>query len=294
VIALFGSASDSFDDFLSRINVALTYVNLSHRLNYAVGAFHLASYVGSAYDLLRYERRFGVLGEVIYPFSSFSRVELSTVFKGMERDDDISFIGFTSGRGWLVSNFLSYTFDNIAWYIGGPLIGHRINVAIGRTTDLTSDRYESTTAHIDARNYIALTDRVIFAQRLVSRNAWGSDLQLFYLGGSWDLRGYEFRRFAGKRTILLNSELRFPFIDRFVLRFPFGTIELPIIRGSLFLDAGRVSGFIYDTDWLGSVGTGVEMNLGYLPVIRVNFSRLTDFKKLSGDIHVDFFLGFNF
>jgi hypothetical protein len=55
-----------------------------------------------------------------------------------------------------------------------------------------------------------------------------------------------------------------------------------------------VSGFIYDTDWLGSIGTGVEMNLGYLPVIRLNFSRLTDFKEIPSDIHVDFFLGFNF
>ncbi|MCX5752470.1 MAG: hypothetical protein NTW97_02355, partial [Candidatus Krumholzibacteria bacterium] len=70
--------------------------------------------------------------------------------------------------------------------------------------------------------------------------------------------------------------------------------EFPLFRGSLFFDAGRVYGFLYDTEWLGSVGTGVEMNLGYLPVIRVNFSRLTDFKEISSDIHVDFFLGFNF
>jgi hypothetical protein len=293
VVVLFGSGSDSFDDFFSRINVAVTYVNLSHRLNYAVGAFHLASYVGSSYDLLRYERRYGVLGGLIYPFSSFSRVEFSTVFKGMERDDT-AFLDFERGRGWLLSNFISYTFDNIAWYIGGPLNGRRINVAVGKTSDLTGDRYGSTSAHIDARNYVGLTERIIFAQRFVSRNAWGSDLQLFYLGGAWDLRGYEFRQFAGKRTLLINNELRFPLIDRFVLGLPFGTIEFPLFRGSLFFDAGRVSGFLYDTDWLGSVGTGVEMNLGYIPVIRVNFSRLTDFKDISSDIHVDFFLGFNF
>jgi hypothetical protein len=36
------------------------------------------------------------------------------------------------------------------------------------------------------------------------------------------------------------------------------------------------------------------MNLGYLPVIRVNFSRLTDFKTVDNDLHVDIFLGFNF
>jgi hypothetical protein len=79
-----------------------------------------------------------------------------------------------------------------------------------------------------------------------------------------------------------------------VLKFPVGTIELPLFRGSLFVDAGKVNGFIYDTDWLGSLGAGVEMNLGYIPVMRVNFSRLTDFKTVGSDIHVDVFLGFNF
>ena len=291
---LFGSASDNFDDFLQRLNVAVTYVNLSHRLNYAVGAFHLSSYIGNSFDLLRYERRYGVLGGVIYPLSAFSRAALSMVVRRMERDDDYGYNWLSQGKSWLLSNFASFTYDNIVWYIGGPLNGRRLNIAFGNTFDLQGSRYESTTLHIDARNYYTISDRVIFAQRVVSRTAWGSDLQLFYLGGSWDLRGYDFRAFAGTRTLLVNNELRFPLIDRFVLKFPIGVIEFPVFRGSLFFDAGKVDGFIYDTDWLGSLGTGIEMNLGYLPVIRVNFSRITDFEKLDSDIHVDFFLGFNF
>lgn len=291
---LFGTASEDFNDFIQRLNVGVTYTNLSRRLNYAVGAFHLASYLGSSYDLLRYERRYGVLGGVSYPFSAFSRVGLTTVFREMERDDDITFLGIERGKSQLLSNFLSYTFDNIVWYVGGPLGGRRLNVSFGNTLDLQGSRYESTTLHFDVRNYLTLTDRVIFAQRFVSRTAWGSDLQLFYLGGAWDLRGYGFREFAGKRTLLLNNELRFPLIDRFVLTFPVGTIEFPLFRGSLFMDAGNVSGFLEETGWLGSLGAGVEMNLGYLPVGRVNFSRRTDFKKVGNDIHVDFFLGFNF
>jgi hypothetical protein len=294
VVLLFGSASDSFDDFFEKINVAFTYANLEHRLNYGIGAFHLASFIGSYYDLLRFERRYGILGALSYPLSVFTRVEVSTMFKRMERDDDITFVGLERGSGLLISNFLSATYDNIVWYVGGPLNGRRFNVAFGNTMDINGSRYESTTLHFDFRQYIALTDRVVFAQRIVSRNSWGSDLQLFYLGGSWDLRGYPFREFAGKRTLLINSELRFPLIDRFVLKFPVGTIELPLFRGSLFVDAGKVNGFIYDTDWLGSLGAGVEMNLGYIPVMRVNFSRLTDFKTVGSDIHVDVFLGFNF
>jgi hypothetical protein len=294
VAVLFGTASDEFADFFDGLNVAVTYVDLSHRLNYALGAFHLASYLGDTYDLLRYEKRTGVLGGLIYPFSAFTRAEVTAVLKNMERDDDISFLGISRGRSWLLSNFVSFTYDNIVWYVGGPLNGHRLNVALGETFDLSGDRYGSTTLNVDVRNYLTLSDRVVFAQRVVSRSAWGSDLQLFYLGGSWDLHGYDFRQFAGKRTLLVNSELRFPLIDRFVLKFPVGMIEFPLFRGSLFFDAGQASGFISDTGWLGSFGTGVEMNLGYLPVVRVNFSRTTDFSTVSGDTHVDFFLGFNF
>ncbi|UCF03961.1 MAG: PD40 domain-containing protein [bacterium] len=294
LMILFGSASDDFDDFWRNVNVAVTYVNQSSRLNYAVGAFHLATYMRSYIESLRFERRYGVIGGISYPFSKFTRVDLSTVFKGMERDDDITYLGLQEGSSWLISNYISFTTDNIVWYIGGPLTGHRLNIALGNTLDLKGTDYESTTLHVDVRNYINISKRIVFAQRFVSRNAWGSDLQLFYLGGAWDLRGYDFREFFGKRIILINNELRFPLIDRFLLRFPFGHIDFPFFRGSLFFDIGRVDGFIHDTGWLGSFGTGVEMNLGYLPVVRINFSRLTDFKEIDDDTRVDFFIGFNY
>ena len=68
----------------------------------------------------------------------------------------------------------------------------------------------------------------------------------------------------------------------------------PLFRGSFFFDMGSVSGFLDETGLIGSFGTGVEMNLGYLPVIRVNFSRTTDFEEIDKGVKVDFFLGFNF
>ncbi|MBN1163615.1 MAG: PD40 domain-containing protein [Candidatus Krumholzibacteriota bacterium] len=294
LVFLLGSASDDFADFWENINAAVTYINKTRRLNYAFGAFHLASYVGSLHNLLRFERRYGVMGGLSYPLSKFSRVDLQSIFKMMKRDDDITYIGLEQGKSLLLSNYLSYTLDNIVWGVGGPLNGHRLNVALGRSLDLQGSRYENSTLSLDVRNYLNIGSRVVFAQRFVSRNAWGSDIQLFYLGGSWDLRGYGFREYAGRRTLLLNNELRFPFIEQLVVRFPFGNIEFPSFRGAIFVDAGKVGGFVYDTDWLGSVGTGVEMNLGYLPVIRVNFSRRTDFRSIDSQLHVDLFLGFNF
>jgi outer membrane protein assembly factor BamA len=67
-----------------------------------------------------------------------------------------------------------------------------------------------------------------------------------------------------------------------------------LFRGALFVDAGTVSGFIYDPGWLGSLGAGIEMNLGYLPVMRINFSRRTDFKSIDSRTRIDVFIGFNF
>ena len=293
-IILAGSATDNFDDFWRYINAAFTYVNLTNRINYYAGAFHLAGYLGSIYDVLRYERRYGGVAGIRYPLSKFSRVEFSTVVKGVERVDEVAFFSIDEGRSWLISNYLSYTHDNIIWYIGGPITGRRFHAALGRTSNPSGTKYESTTLHLDVRNYMNVTRRIVFAQRFVSRNAWGNDLQLFYIGGSWDLRGYDFREFAGKRILLINNELRFPLLDRLLVRFPFGYIDFPMFRGAIFVDAAKIEGFIDDTDWIGSIGTGVEMNLGYLPVVRVNFSRQTDFKSLESEVKVDFFLGFNF
>ncbi|MBN2184580.1 MAG: PD40 domain-containing protein [Candidatus Krumholzibacteriota bacterium] len=294
LVFLFGSASDDFSNFWENANLGFTYINTKARLNYAFGAFHLASYIGSVHGLIRFERRYGVMGGLSYPISKFRRIDFQTIFKYMERDDDITYLGTEVGKTALASNFLSFTSDNIVWTVGGPLDGHRMNLALGRSFDINGSRYESTTLHFDLRNYINFGPRFVFAQRAVVRRAWGSDIQLFYLGGAWDLRGYDFRQFAGRTVFLVNSEFRFPLIDDLIVRFPFGHIEFPIFRGSVFVDAGKVAGFIYDTGWIGSIGTGVEMNLGYLPVIRVNFVRKTDFKTVDRDTSFDFFIGFNF
>lgn len=293
-IGLVGAATDDFDEILDKLNVAVTYTNLSRRLNYAVGAFRLAGYTGAAYDLIRYERRTGVTGAVVYPFNTFARAGFSAVLRAMEREDDFTWLGRRPGSSSLLSNYVSFTYDNILWYIGGPLSGRRVSAVFGNTLDLSGNGYGSRTLNVDLRQYVPLGARVVFAQRVVSRSAWGDDLQLFYLGGSWDLHGYRFRQFAGTRTWLVNSELRFPLLDRLVVKFPIGLIEFPILRGSLFLDAGRASGFAVDTGWIGSLGAGVELNLGYLPVARVNFSRLTDFDTFRPGWRTDLFLGFNF
>jgi outer membrane protein assembly factor BamA len=70
-----------------------------------------------------------------------------------------------------------------------------------------------------------------------------------------------------------------------------------MFRAALFFDAGRTSRnqfSIFDTNWLGTLGTGIELNLGFAPVIRVNFTWPTDFDTISGDAGFELFIGYNY
>jgi hypothetical protein len=290
----FANSSEGFDDFWRRLSGGVSYVNLSHRLNYSLGVFHLASYFGNFFSLYRSERRYGVSVGASYPFSMFSRIDASLVVRRIERETDFAIFSMNTIKSTLGSTFLTYATDNTLWTIGGPLTGTRFYITGGNTFDFEGKGFESTSLIFDVRKYLKITNRVLLAERFVTRNSWGGDLQLFYLGGPWDFRGYDFRRFVGRSTYLLNSELRFPLVDRLNLYLPFGTIEFPMLRGSLFFDLGKTDRYILNTDWLGSFGAGVELNLGFAPVIRLNFTRTTDFSIISDNTEVELFIGLNY
>jgi hypothetical protein len=287
-----GNSSEGVDDFFKRLNFGVEYVNLSRRLHYSLGVFHLNSYLRDALLGVRSEKRVGASAGLSYPFSPYSRVDGSIVGRFIERD--LGYAGLDIERSFVGTVFFSHVVDKSLWTIGGPLRGWRYYVIGGHTVDFRDRGFESTVLHFDLRKYIKITDRIVLAERFLTRNSWGSDFDIFYLGGPWDLRGYDFRQFFGRSTFVLNSEVRFPLIDRFALSFPFGTVETPRMRGAVFFDVGKTSRFIADTDWLGSFGTGVELNLGYAPVIRVNFTRATDFSTISKDTELELFIGYNY
>ena len=288
----FGNSSERVDNFFKQLNVGANYVNLSNRLNYSLGVFHLTQNIGDFFSILRSERRYGVSAGLSYPFNKFTRLDGSVVVRFVERDLD--FEGLHTTKTLLGSTFLTYVVDNTIWTIGGPLKGWRWYTTVGQTVDFRDRGFDYTTVQFDLRQYFKITNRIVLAERFQTRHAWGNDFQLFYLGGPWDLRGYKFREFYGRSTYLLNNELRFPLIDRFALTLPFGTLETPMMRGSLFLDVARVNRYIFDSEYLGSMGAGVEFNLGYAPVIRVNFTRQTDFDTISSKTEFELFIGYNY
>lgn len=291
---VFGTTTQDLNDFWKEFNAAFFYTNLSHRINYSLGVFHLSTY-GLQDIYARQERRVGGAFGVSYPLDKFRRIESSVVARYIEQGDFSSFQGTRSS--YTGSLFLTYVEDNTLWTIGGPLLGSRFYITGGQTVDFLGRGFDSSLLQLDIRHYIKLSSRIVFAARYVTRNAFGGDRDVFYLGGPWTLRGYDYRQFFGRTTHLFNTELRFPLLDGLKVVLPFGPIEFPMFRGSLFFDAGKTSRNefdVFDTPWLGTLGTGIELNLGYAPVIRVNFTWPTDFDTISHHTRLELFIGYNY
>jgi Omp85 superfamily domain/WD40-like Beta Propeller Repeat len=289
---LFANGADSFDQFFKFLDLGLTYTNESRRLHWTVGAFHLTSTYDPRLDRYRYERRYGGLFGVAYPLSRYQRIE--TTFVGrvadMERED-AAILG-VGQHALLFSNFTSFVHDNTLWSWTGPADGSRLNVTIGHTIDASGANRGGSSVQLDARRYQPLGGRVVFAARSAARGSWGPDLQYFYLGGPFDLRGYQFRSLFARRTMLLNGELRFPLLDRLLIGLPFQQLEFGGFRGALFSDAAYL-GFPYQA-WLGSLGVGFEMWLGPGFVARLDVGRTHDFNRFSRDTFTHFFLGWDY
>jgi len=72
----------------------------------------------------------------------------------------------------------------------------------------------------------------------------------------------------------VNQEVRMPFLDWFVLRFPFGGMGFRAIRGAAFLDLGQAWDRDYEfNEVLGSLGFGWRLRLGGFLVLRYEIGR---------------------
>ncbi len=291
---VFANSSEGLDDFWKRLNAGITYANLSRRINYSLSFFHFSTYSNDFFTVDRQERRYGGALGIRYPLNRFQRIELSGVLRGIERE--LSLVGVQRRESFTGSLFATYASDHTLWTIGGPITGSRYYVSVGQTGDFLGRGFANTGVIYDVRKYLKLDRRIALALRFRSANSYGGDEQLYYLGGPWSLRGYDWREFAGRSTYLFNSEIRFPLVDRFLLALPFGNIEMPMFRGAAFFDAGRTERYIAGSTngWKGTLGLGAELNLGFAPVFRLNFTRKTDFATISTDTNVELFIGYNY
>ncbi len=289
------------DEFLESFNVAVTRLDLSRRTNFVTGLYHFAGRYYNLYDFFFWERRVGGFIGVNYPFSVFRRLEISLNVRYSDKD---WYDSRPRRKATLVSNFVTYIADNSLWGGTGPVDGSRLNITLGNTIDVQHANVNFHTIIFDYRKYFRLSKQITFATRLMTMYNEGKEATPFFMGGSWDLRGYRLWRIWGTKIGLVSNELRFPFIDRFMLRFPFGGIGLTSIRGAAFIDVGNGWEDSLDSI-LGSMGVGARWQIGGFLVLRLDFGRkfvIPDARKfynfsrieVENDWFTQFFFGWDF
>ncbi len=300
---LYNTAQAS-SELLSSFNVAVSRISLQQRTNYAYGIYRFS---GRRYDLTDpdqyfFEKVFGGYFTLSYPFSLFDRMSVTTSMSNSSKDvTDVNF-GSTgdsnfdfSRRALLLSNALSFTHDNSLWGPTGPLDGTRFNLSLAYTTDIQSSNVNYYSIIFDYRHYFRIATRSAFAVR-----AWlfyndGEEARRFFMGGSWDLRGFDRFSIRGKKLWLVSNELRFPFLDAIGLRFPFGSMVFTGLRGALFFDAGNAWDDVY-SETLGSIGAGLRLNLAGVIVFRYDLGKRieSNFSRLQPGLFSQFFFGWDF
>ncbi|MFH0989262.1 MAG: BamA/TamA family outer membrane protein [bacterium] len=281
-------------EFLESFNIAMSRISLGQRTNYAYGIFHFS---GNRYDLtdpdlFYYERSFGGYLVLSYPLSKFQRIESGIT---VSRSDKDVYTGFVTRKALLVSSSFSLVADNTLWGPSGPLDGSRAKLTLAYTNDIQYSNVSYYTIMADYRNYLRLSTQSAFATRVHLWYNEGKEARRFFMGGSWDLRGWPRWGVRGQKLWLLTNELRFPFIDQLGIRFPFGGITFGPIRGAIYSDLGGAWDLKY-TETLGSLGGGVRLSLGGILVLRYDIGKRLEnnLSRFQEGLYHQFFFGWDY
>ena len=277
-------------------DLGLAYFNLGNRFNYGAQIYQNAySYItflsSSAQGFVQQIYR-GVSVFAQYPFSRFSRIELSTGIANVSQEEVIE--GYINGSRVKTTQNLgsfsfgqvsaSYVHDNISFGYIGPRSGSRYRLTVQQTVK----DFEFTTLFIDYRKYASINSRSVLAWRFLGGTSMGRDKQYFRIGGPYDFRGADYGELLGSKFIVQNLEFRFPI-------FPFLSEKYDFISGVTFFDAAAawgedIPGYIKESfqpftteggfgfkDLKGAVGVGARMNLGFLS-FRLDLAWPTDLR----------------
>ena len=282
---------DDWKNILRNLNVAAVYYNMEDRPIWGAGGYHFYAEGFNPYDFGFSEETAGFMGTVGYPFNRFTRAEATGYLFYSEKSyfadiEPVRYGGFSSLK-------LSLIRDNAIWGHTGPIEGFRGNATIGGTVRLNTGEVSSYLASADLRYYLRLTKRSALAFRMVGRTSDGPEPERFWMGGTWDFRGYPFYYFYGRNLVFSSTELRYPLLDQFRLKFPFLDADMRGIRGAVFFDVGQT----WETErkpLVGSVGKGLRMNLGNVTCLRFDMSWRTDFHSGFDRPYYDIFFGWDF
>ncbi len=296
------NTAQSSDELLTSFNIALSRISLERRTQYAYGIYRFSGrrYDLTDPDLYYYERTFGGYYALIHPLSHFQRVGLSTNLSHSEKDVESFFSPYNnnidrSRRAMLLSNAISFVHDNSLWGASGPLDGSRFNITLAYTSDIQYSHANYYSIIFDYRYYLRIARRAAYASRFWLFFNDGEESRRFFMGGSWDLRGYQRWSLRGEKLWLTSHELRFPFLDQLTFKFPFVGVTFVGFRGALFVDVGSAWDEKYESTY-GSVGGGIRLNVGNIFVLRYDFGKRVEnnFKKIQSGIFSQFFFGWDF
>ena len=312
---------------IDQSNFQLFYLYMAKRINYGTGILHTKYYYIDSYDRLFSDRVYGALGYISLPFSKFSRADVDVTHISVDRKYYDPPYQDRSVKVFLAS--LSLINDTVIWGHTGPLNGSRSLFSYEYAPYITPRYLSYGAAIMDYRKYWHFKKRYNFAFRLSGGFSHGEDKKKFYLGGisNWidpslgsdniygindlyfgnvitPLRGYKYFDVEGTKFFLTNIELRYPFVEHFVMRFPL-PLSIHYINGALFYDmgaawdennyfkGGTTKGGSRLKDIKAGFGFGARANLGFL-VLRYDAAWSTDFDSVSPKPRHYFSLGAEF
>ncbi|MCS7081989.1 MAG: BamA/TamA family outer membrane protein [Bacteroidetes bacterium] len=269
-------------DLLRGLNVAFGRIHLGRRAPIAYGIYRLG---GLQYDLtepeaspslpIYWETLYGAYVSLWYPFSFFRRLELGASLNWSDKTT-LS----RARRAFLLSNSLTWVHDNALWGPTGPAVGFRALLSLAYTTDLRYSHVSYYTVLADVRRYVRLWRDVTYAVWAQLRYNEGREARRFFMGGSWDVRGYPLFGIRGRHTWLLSQELRFPLVERIGARLPLlAPLGPTVLRGAVFADLAHAwedryrerIPELYAGETLASLGFGLRLNLWGALVLRYDW-----------------------
>ena len=253
-----GSQSQQFNNDFT---FAIGYNYFGRRATYSTMIFNWNQYFNDDQNqLFVYRGRFvrglarsrqgGMLADVTYPLDVYRRIELSYAFVDEQRErvwPEVETIDSFSTQLFKTA----YVHDSLNPGLLGPTSGRKYYVSVGRTLTLTEGDRSFSHLEADYRHYIRLGKWSVLGLRSVGVGSLGPDGLAYNLGGpSWympffpgynlnigPLRGYPFSEFTGSRAVLLNTEVRVPFIRNITFAWP-AMFAIPAVDGSFFFDVG--------------------------------------------------------
>lgn len=281
-------------DLLKSFNVAVERLDLSKRVNFGYGVYHFS---GRRYDIrdsdeYYFERIFGGFFRFNYPISKFQRIE---ALVSLANSDKEVFSGFKERKALLLTNSVSFVLDNSLWGPSGPLDGNRLLFLLGYTSDIKFSNVNYFSLIADLRHYYRIGLTTTLAGRLGFFYNEGKEARRYFMGGSWDLRGWPRWSIRGEKMWLSSLEFRFPLIDALYVKFPFFGLGFFGIRGAAFFDAGSAWDTEYRTTY-GSVGWGIRFNLLGVLVLRYDIGKKIEnnFSSFQPGLFYQFFFGWDF